>query len=118
MSATKDWYFEELMAYPSILEDDEQDYEYYKEREDRAEASRIIAEWSYIDDEGESNMHCLACDRILSDYEATRKYKGTQVFIDLCANCFSHSDLMNTSVVDQPELANSADFEYDGGEEE
>jgi hypothetical protein len=33
-------------------------------------------------------MHCLACDRILTDFEATRKSSTTDEFIDLCNKCF------------------------------
>lgn len=34
-------------------------------------------------------MRCLACDVILSDQEATRKYTNTTRFVDLCNKCFS-----------------------------
>jgi hypothetical protein len=33
-------------------------------------------------------MRCLACDRSLTDYEATRKHALTGTFIDLCQQCF------------------------------
>lgn len=33
-------------------------------------------------------MKCLACDRILSDFEATRKFSGSGEFVDLCNHCF------------------------------
>jgi hypothetical protein len=33
-------------------------------------------------------MRCLACDRALTDYEATRKHAVTGTFIDLCQQCF------------------------------
>lgn len=33
-------------------------------------------------------MRCLACDRSLTDYEATRKHAVTGSFIDLCQQCF------------------------------
>lgn len=36
-------------------------------------------------------MKCLACDTILSDFEACRKYSTGQ-FIDLCNRCF-HSGI-------------------------
>ena len=35
-------------------------------------------------------MRCKACDRILEDFEATRKYSGTQHYVDLCNKCYSH----------------------------
>lgn len=33
-------------------------------------------------------MKCLACDKILTDYEATRKFSGSKEFVDLCNHCF------------------------------
>lgn len=33
-------------------------------------------------------MRCLACDRILTDQEATRKSLTTDEYIDLCNECF------------------------------
>ena len=33
-------------------------------------------------------MRCLACNRVLEDFEATRKYQGTDKFVDLCNTCF------------------------------
>ena len=33
-------------------------------------------------------MHCVNCDRLLSDYEATRKHAITFKFLDLCKVCF------------------------------
>lgn len=34
-------------------------------------------------------MRCLACNVLLNDNEATRKYANTHTFIDLCDHCFS-----------------------------
>ena len=33
-------------------------------------------------------MHCVACDRLLSEFEATRKNALTMDYIDLCKVCF------------------------------
>ena len=33
-------------------------------------------------------MRCLACQRILSDFEATRRYSESQEFLDLCDSCY------------------------------
>jgi len=33
-------------------------------------------------------MKCQCCDRILTDYESTRKHAVTGTFIDLCQQCF------------------------------
>jgi hypothetical protein len=49
-------------------------------------------------------MRCLSCNKILSDYESTRKYKETKTFIDLCNTCFSSSDLNISDVSDRTDL--------------
>ena len=33
-------------------------------------------------------MRCLACQRALSDFEATRRYAESQEFLDLCDTCY------------------------------
>lgn len=33
-------------------------------------------------------MHCASCDKLLSDFEATRKSKETGEYLDLCNRCF------------------------------
>lgn len=37
-------------------------------------------------------MRCLGCDVILNDNELSRKDKETDLFIDLCKNCLTHSN--------------------------
>ena len=32
-------------------------------------------------------MRCAACDKILNNYELTKKYTGSQEFVDLCNDC-------------------------------
>lgn len=32
-------------------------------------------------------MHCLSCDKMLSDKESTRKHAVTGEFLDLCDGC-------------------------------
>lgn len=34
-------------------------------------------------------MRCIACDKELSDFEATRKSNTTGEFLDLCNTCYS-----------------------------
>lgn len=36
---------------------------------------------------------CRACNKILSDFESTRKVAGTSEYIDLCNRCFASSGL-------------------------
>ena len=52
---------------------------------------------------------CLACNKNLSNYESTRKYKGTHVYIDLCNSCFSSSDMVTLPVDDVPDFSNVSD---------
>jgi len=33
-------------------------------------------------------MRCLACDKALSDFEATRKSETTGEYLDLCNHCY------------------------------
>jgi hypothetical protein len=33
-------------------------------------------------------MHCVACNKLLTDFEATRKNAMTMDYIDLCKVCF------------------------------
>jgi hypothetical protein len=35
-------------------------------------------------------MRCISCNDLLSDYETTRKYRSTGVFLDLCSGCSSY----------------------------
>jgi hypothetical protein len=34
-------------------------------------------------------MRCLACNVVLNDKEATRKYASSGTFVDLCDRCFN-----------------------------
>jgi len=34
-------------------------------------------------------MRCKACNKVLSDYESTRKGLETKEYIDLCNHCYS-----------------------------
>ena len=33
-------------------------------------------------------MRCLACNVILTDHEATRRFSESKEFVDLCNHCF------------------------------
>lgn len=56
-------------------------------------------------------MRCSCCNRILSDYEATRRHATTGEFLDICNKCFKdlgipstvREDLKPESVVDDME---------------
>lgn len=50
-------------------------------------------------------MRCKACDVILSDFEATRKYAGTNEYCDLCNDCLGKSDVLEVlTVVERDDL--------------
>lgn len=54
-------------------------------------------------------MRCLACDRALTDFEATRKSAYTNQFIDLCNTCFS-------SISDEMQTIERTDLAHEDGE--
>ena len=56
---------------------------------------------------------CRACDKNLSDYESTRKYTNTTIYIDLCNHCFSG---IYVQAEERPDLADDSylgDQEHD-----
>ena len=55
-------------------------------------------------------MHCTACDRLLTDYEATRKDAHTFKFIDLCKTCFEDVKPF-VSVIDRKDLITEQDLD-------
>ena len=68
-------------------------------------------------------MKCLSCDRILSDFEATRKYPSNE-YIDLCNSCFKtikqdieYSERMDLMDV-EAELEFDDDYPYEEEEDE
>ena len=56
-------------------------------------------------------MHCIACDKTLNDYEATRRHALTNQFLDLCNRCMK--DMPNIPTKDRPDLVKEADFDDD-----
>lgn len=57
-------------------------------------------------------MKCKACNKTLSDFEATRKTKDTQEYLDLCNKCYRPIS-ENVQVVERWDLASNQDFEDD-----
>lgn len=55
-------------------------------------------------------MHCTACDKLLTDYEATRKDAYTFKFIDLCKTCFEDIKPF-VSVIDRKDLITEQDLD-------
>jgi len=65
-------------------------------------------------------MHCVNCDRLLSDFEATRKHAITFQFLDLCKVCFEDVKTIiptidNRSLMTEQDLDN-ADDDMDTGD--
>ena len=55
-------------------------------------------------------MHCVNCDRLLSEYEATRKHAITFKFLDLCKVCFEDVKTI-IPTLDRKELMTEQDFD-------
>jgi hypothetical protein len=62
-------------------------------------------------------MHCIACDRLLSEFEATRKNAMTMEYIDLCKVCFE--DVKGLfPVIERKDLVTQSDLDLDGDEDD
>jgi hypothetical protein len=57
-------------------------------------------------------MHCVNCDRLLSDFEATRKHAITFQFLDLCKVCFEDVKTI-IPTIDNRSLMTEQDFDTD-----
>jgi hypothetical protein len=61
-------------------------------------------------------MHCVACDRLLSEFEATRKNAITGNYIDLCRACFEGVKGL-FPVLERKDLLTQSDLDLDGDED-
>ena len=57
-------------------------------------------------------MHCVNCDRLQSDFEATRKHAITFQFLDLCKVCFEDVKTI-IPTIDNRALMTEQDFDAD-----
>lgn len=55
-------------------------------------------------------MHCRACNKLLSDYESTRKNAVTGQYLDLCKVCFEDVKPF-VKVIDRKDLITEADLD-------
>ena len=55
-------------------------------------------------------MRCLACNKVLNDFEATRKSATTGEYVDLCNHCF-HNVEFDIDSLEREDLRNEADIE-------
>lgn len=65
-------------------------------------------------------MRCLSCNKILSDFESTRKSANTGEYLDLCNSCFSDIQYDVDAVVREDLREDeqvSEDDDYDDEEE-
>ena len=61
-------------------------------------------------------MHCSACDRLLTDFEATRKNAINHQFVDLCKVCFE--DVKGLfPVIERKDLITESDLDLDGDDD-
>jgi hypothetical protein len=58
-------------------------------------------------------MHCVACNKLLTDFEATRRNAITKDFVDLCKVCFE--DVKGLfPVLERKDLLTQSDLDLDG----
>ena len=57
-------------------------------------------------------MRCLACNKALNDFEATRKSSTTGEYVDLCNHCFHNVEQDIESIV-REDLRDEESFEDD-----
>ena len=61
-------------------------------------------------------MHCVLCDALLTDFEATRRNAVTGEFLDICNHCFQDlKDIVPTR--DRKDLVNQSVFDDNQDEE-
>ena len=57
-------------------------------------------------------MRCLACNKALNDFEATRKSSTTGEYVDLCNHCFHNVEQDIESIV-REDLRDEESYEDD-----
>jgi hypothetical protein len=61
-------------------------------------------------------MHCSCCDRLLTEFESTRRNANTFQFIDLCKICFEDVKPY-VPTIDRKDLISEADLDVDDDED-
>ena len=61
-------------------------------------------------------MHCSACDRLLTEFESTRRNANTFQFIDLCKVCFEDVKPF-VPTIDRADLITEADLDEEPEED-
>ena len=57
-------------------------------------------------------MRCIACDALLSEYEATKRAALSGDYVDLCNECI-HDSMPAGSVIDRDDLKSESDLPHD-----
>ena len=55
-------------------------------------------------------MRCLACNKVLNDFESTRKSATTGEYVDLCNHCF-HNVEFDIDSLEREDLRDANDIE-------
>ena len=62
-------------------------------------------------------MHCVSCNKLLTDFEATRRNAITKDFVDLCKVCFE--DVKGLfPVLERKDLLTQSDLDLDGDDDD
>lgn len=60
-------------------------------------------------------MRCVACDKVLSNYELTKKFSGSGEFVDMCNECsrfLVDDDLTAVGNLDYADLYDLEEIKY------
>jgi hypothetical protein len=61
-------------------------------------------------------MHCVACNKLLTDFESTRRNAITKDFVDLCKVCFE--DVKGLfPVIERKDLVTESDLDLEGADD-
>ena len=61
-------------------------------------------------------MHCVACNKLLTDFESTRRNAITKDFVDLCKVCFE--DVKGLfPVIERKDLVTQSDLDLEGDDD-
>ncbi len=61
-------------------------------------------------------MRCYCCNKVLSDFEATRKSTTTDEYLDMCNKCYS-TIKKDMPSMERADLAHEDDFDEDWDED-
>ena len=53
-------------------------------------------------------MRCVTCNKLLNDYESTRKVANTGQYLDMCQDCYVALDI-RPETIDRKDLLHEAD---------